>query len=113
MTTKMLEEQWIAVPARLGQIDAGDAITIGIGLKDWRFPPGDAEAMRLVSEATALCRAAPAMAKALLLNGCRDPVAPEHSAWHTHDCWENKRASCSEACKATVAALTAAGVEIP
>lgn len=113
MTTKMLEEQWTAVPARLGQIDVGDAVTIDVRVAFWRVPGGEPEAVRLVREATALCLAAPAMAKALLLTGCRDPVAPEHSAWHTHDCWENKRASCSEACKATVAALSAAGVEIP
>lgn len=113
MSTKILDEPWTADPAHPGRIAVGDAIDMQVRVAIWRVPGGDAEAQRLVEETEALCLAAPAMANALLLNGCRNPADPEGSAWHTHDCWESKRASCTEACKATVAALSAAGVEIP
>jgi hypothetical protein len=59
-----------------------------------------------------LATAAPKMARALLLNGCTSPTEPD-SAWHTHDCWDNRRASCSAACAATRAALRDAGVPLP
>lgn len=67
MSTKILDEQWTAVPAHPGRIAVGDAIDVQVRVAIWRVPGGDAEAMRLVKETGALCLAAPAMAKALLL----------------------------------------------
>lgn len=113
MTTSILDAQWTADPTQPGRIVAGEAVTIEVRVAFWRVVGGASEEARLVKETEALVVAAPAMAKALLMTGCRDPVSPEHSAWHTHDCWENRRASCSEACKATVAALKAAGITLP
>ena len=107
--TRMLDQKFTADPLQPGRISIGDAITVDVRVAFWRVPGGDAEAMRLVKEAEALVVAAPDMAKALLLNGRRNPEFAD-SAWHTHDCWENRRASCSEACKATVAALAKIGV---
>lgn len=59
---------------------------------------------------------APKMARALLLNGTRNYGWSRGGGWHTYDCWKSRHAlntACSEACKATRAALKAAGVPIP
>lgn len=107
--TTMMDQKWEADPNQPGRVVAGDAITIQVKVDFWRVSGGPDAEMRLVRETEALCLAAPNMAKALLLNGQRNPEFAD-SAWHTHDCWDNRRASCSEACKATVAAPKKAGV---
>jgi hypothetical protein len=112
MAQRMIDVGWRADPSQPGRIHAGEAVTVEVRIAPWRVDGGDAEAAHLGVETERLCLAAPTMAKALLANGCRRPPV-EHSAWHTHDCWASKRASCTEACLATCAALKAAGFDPP
>jgi hypothetical protein len=83
---------------------------IGIGTPlEYRAPtPGEILLQRYCEAIAKKDAVIKALADALEANGRHNPDL-ENSAWHTHDCWGNRRASCSKACIATVAALRLAG----